>query len=96
MALDLQLISLDLLILHDGLVFPPLELIADERSGAQTKKPPDGGAGARMTDSGTNDSTGCGAAKRADARALLTGRESTSRAPCYQRTRQLRAPGKCK
>ena len=82
MALDLELISLDLLILHAGLVFPPLELIADERSGAQTKEPSDGGAGRWMTHGGTDDSTGGGAAKSADARALFTSRESASRAPC--------------
>ena len=88
LALDLQLISLDLLILLYGLVVPPLELIADERSGAQTEQPSDGSAGARMTYGGTNDSTGCGAAKSTDARALLTSRESASRAPCHQRARQ--------
>jgi hypothetical protein len=95
LALDLQLISLDLLILLHGLVIAPLELIADERSGTQTEEPSDGGPGRRMTHGGTDDATGRSAAKGADARALLTRRKSASRATRHQRARQQRARGNC-
>ena len=66
MALDLQLISLDLLVLYRRLVFSPLELIADERPSAQPEQRSDARARAWMTHGGTDDSTGRGAAKGAD------------------------------
>ena len=58
LAVNFLLIAVDLLILFVGLIFAALQLIADNRSRAQTKCRSDRCARAGMTDRGTDETAG--------------------------------------
>jgi hypothetical protein len=70
---ELNLVSLNLHVLVGGLIIPALQLVTDHRPGAEPEKAADGRAGARMANRRTDETASRRAAKRANARALLSG-----------------------
>jgi hypothetical protein len=74
LTVQLRLIAINLALLVGLLDLLALELVADQRAGAQAKGAADRRARARMTHRRANDAAGSGAAQGTDTRALLARR----------------------
>ena len=75
LAFQLGLIFIDLPLLPLLLHFPALELIANQRAGAESQHPADGRASARVSNGRADGATRRGAAQCADPCAFLPGRQ---------------------
>jgi hypothetical protein len=74
-AIDLRLVPIDLLLLLVLRIFMSLQLVADQRTSAQTEGTADKSTGCRMVYRCANNAAGGSAAESADTRALLSGTE---------------------
>src|SRR5512146_1229239 len=84
LALDILLISVNLLILIGRLILTALQLVADQRAGAETQCRADRRAGRRMAHCRPDDTAGRSASQRADAGAFFPGGQRSPRAPGNQ------------
>lgn len=78
LAFKLELVLINLPILFVGGIFPALELIAHQRTGAETERRTDRRACTRMAHRRADNTAGGGAAERTDARALFARRQRTT------------------
>ena len=72
LSIEFGLIGVDLALLLRLPDLLPLELIADQRTSAETQGSPDCSARSRMANSGSDQAAGSGAAQSADSRAFFT------------------------
>lgn len=90
-AVELRLLSADLLILLLVLNLLPLNLIANQTSGRQSQAASDQRAGGRSPDRGTDDTAGRGAETRAHKRSLFSAAERTAGASRGDRPKKRRS-----
>ncbi len=73
LALEFELVLIDLLVVLRGLIVSSLQLIADQRARAEAQQSTDCSARARMTHRGTDNAACRRAAESTDTRAFFSG-----------------------
>ena len=81
LAIELLLVPIDLLILLRRLVITALQLVTDQRAGAESQSRADDSARAWMTHCRADDTARRRASERADAGTFFAGGQRTARAP---------------